>query len=218
LELIDLAVNDGWEHRRACGYLELRESRAWRWRARRGVDRLADRAAGGNPVHGLLPDEETVIVALFEEWGDIDRSHRKLAHRGSYLGRVWVSPSSVKRVLAARGLHLRRPRRAGTAQRRPFPDCVTYTRNSIWIYDTTHFSGCPRTSVTAIMDLVTRKWINEIVSAEQTSTQVQVVCTEALELQGLLPSSKPARTASSTRASTTRPGPSCWPCRTTDRR
>ena len=217
MELIDLAVNDGWEHRRACGYLELRESRAWRWRARRGVDRLADRAAGGNPVHGLLPDEETVIVALFEEWGDIDRSHRKLAHRGSYLGRVWVSPSSVKRVLAARGLHLRRPRRAGTAQRRPFP-WVTYTRNSIWIYDTTHFSGCPRTSVTAIMDLVTRKWINEIVSAEQTSTQVQVVFTEALEPQGLLPSSKPARTASSTRASTTRPGPSCWPCRTTDRR
>lgn len=186
LELIDRAVKDGWEHRRACNYLELRESRAWRWRRRRGADRLDDRPNGGNPVHGLLPDEEAEIVAIFEEWGEIDRSHRKLAHRGSYVGRVWVSPSSVKRVLAAQGLHLRRPRRAGTSQRRPFPEWATYTRNTIWIFDTTHFSGCPRTSVTAIMDLVTRKWITEIVSAEETSTQIQVVFTEALELEGLL--------------------------------
>ncbi len=186
LELIDRAVKDGWDHRRACRYLELRESRAWRWRHRRADDRLEDRTAGGHPVHGLLPGEEAAIVALFEEWGEIDRSHRKLAHRGSYVGRVWVSPSSVKRVLAARGLHLRRPRRAGMSQRRPFPDWVTCTKNSIWIYDTTHFSGCPDTSVTAVMDLVTRKWITEIVSAEETSTQVQVVFTEALELEGLL--------------------------------
>ena len=136
LELIDLAVKDGWDHRRACRYLELRESRAWRWRVRRGADRLDDAVAGGHAVHGLLADEEAAIVAIFEQWGEIDRSHRKLAHRGSYVGRVWVSPSSVKRVLAERGLHLRRPRRAGTSQRRPFPEWVSYTKNSIWIYDT----------------------------------------------------------------------------------
>ena len=45
-------------------------------------------------------------MALFDEWGDVDRSHRKLAHRGSYLGRVWVSPSTVDRVLAGHGLAL----------------------------------------------------------------------------------------------------------------
>jgi putative transposase len=186
LELIDRAVKDGWEHRAACRLLELPESRAWRWRRRRRVDRLEDLPPGGKALHGLLPDEEAAIVALFEEWGETDRSHRKLAHRGSYLGRVWVSPSSVKRVLAAQGLHLRRPRRAGTSKRSPFPAWVTYTKNGMWIYDATHFRGCPKTSVTAIMDLVTRKWINEIVSAEETSSQVQVVFTEALELEGLL--------------------------------
>ena len=42
--------------------------------------------------------------ALYHEWGEVDRSHRKLAYRGSYLERVWVSPSSVRRVLAAQGL------------------------------------------------------------------------------------------------------------------
>jgi putative transposase len=42
-------------------------------------------------MHGLLAAEEAAILTLFEEWGEVDRSHRKLAHRGSYLGRVWVS-------------------------------------------------------------------------------------------------------------------------------
>ena len=36
------------------------------------------------------------------------------------------------------------------------------------------------------MDLVTRKWITELVSIEETSTQVQVVFMDALELEGLL--------------------------------
>jgi putative transposase len=36
------------------------------------------------------------------------------------------------------------------------------------------------------MDLVTRKWICELVSIEETSTQVQVVFMDALEREGLL--------------------------------
>ena len=36
------------------------------------------------------------------------------------------------------------------------------------------------------MDLVTRKWITELASIEETSTQVQVVFMDALELEGLL--------------------------------
>jgi len=92
--------------------LGVRESRAWRWRTRRADGRLGDGGPGGHAVHGLLDEEKAQIVAVFEEWGEIDRSHRKLAHRGSYLHRVWVSPSSVKRVLAEHGLHLRRPPRA----------------------------------------------------------------------------------------------------------
>jgi hypothetical protein len=41
-------------------------------------------------------------------------------------------------------------------------------------------------AATVIEDLVSRKWLAEIVSAEETSTQVQVVFTEALEAEGLL--------------------------------
>jgi hypothetical protein len=186
LDLLDRAVKDGWTHRRACRVLEINETRAWRWRARRSADRLVDLAAGGHPVHGLLAWERAEIIAIYHEWGDIDRSHRKLAHRGSYTGRVWVSPSSVRRVLAGEGLTLRRPRRPGHAQRRPFPAWVDYTRNQIWIYDTTHFRSCPDAAATAILDLVTRKWLATIVSAEETSTQIEVVFTDALDAEGLL--------------------------------
>ena len=178
-------MNDGFTHRRACRVLDLAESRAWRWRIRRGHDRLADNPAGGHPVHGLLPGEVNAVVAIFEEWGEVDRSHRKLAHRGSYLKRVWVSPSTVKRVLAAQGLHLRGARRVGTSARRPFPEWATYRKGMLWIYDATHFAGCPGISVLAVLDLVTRKWLQTNVSAEETSTQVQVIFTRALEAEGM---------------------------------
>jgi putative transposase len=184
LDLIDRAVADGWEHRRGCSYLELDEGRAWRWRRRRDADCLGDRKPG-SAVHGLRPEEVTAILGLFEAWGEIDRSHRKLAHRGSYIGEVWVSPATVRRVLAAHGLVLKRPRRV-RAERRPFPEWADYRRNSIWIYDCTHFAGCPKIAVFAVIDLVTRKWITELVSIEETSTQVQVVFLDALEAEGLL--------------------------------
>ena len=175
---------DGWDHRRACTYLELDEGRVWRWRRRRDDGCLEDRKPGA-ALHGLRPVEEQAILQLFEAWGDIDRSHRKLAHRGSYLGLVWVSPATVRRVLAAHGLVLKRPRRV-RSERKPFPEWADYRKNSIWIYDCTHFAGCPNHAVFAVMDLVTRKWITELVSIEETSTQVQVVFMDALELEGLL--------------------------------
>jgi putative transposase len=101
LKLVDDAVTAGWAHTRACDVLEVADDRVHRWRARlRAHGTLVDRAPGGNPVHRLLAWEEAAILALIEDWGLIDRSHRKLAHRGSYTGTVFVSPSSVLRVAA----------------------------------------------------------------------------------------------------------------------
>jgi hypothetical protein len=117
--------------------------------------------------------------------GEVDRSHRKLAHRGSYLERVWVSPASVRRVLEREGLRLRPLPRPGRSVRKPFPDWVEYRPGSIWIYDTTHFTRAG-VAATVIEDLVSRKWLAEIVSVEETSTQVQVVFTQALEAEGLV--------------------------------
>jgi putative transposase len=185
LAVLEQACGQGWTVRGACQVLELGEVRAFRWLGRRAADQLEDHAPGGSPMHGLLDWEVAEIVRLFDAWGEIDRSHRKLAHRGSYLERVWVSPASVRRVLEREGLRLRPLPRPGRSVRKPFPDWVEYRPGSIWIYDTTHFTAA-RVAATVIEDLVSRKWLAEIVSAEETSTQVQVVFTDALEAEGLL--------------------------------
>jgi transposase InsO family protein len=185
LDLIDHAVDAGWTTRRACGVLELGEVRAHRWYARRARGKLTDAKPGGSPMHGILPEEAEEILALFEEWSEVDRSHRKLAHRGSYLGRVWVSPSTVRRVLSLADKHFRPLPRPGRSKRRQFPDWVEYTPNSIWIFDTTHFTRAGM-AVLIVEDLVSRKWITEIVSSEETSTQVELAFTAALDAEGLL--------------------------------
>jgi transposase len=185
LALLEQACGQGWTVRAACQVLEVSELRCYRWLGRRTADELEDQAPGGSPMHGLLDWEVAEIVWLFEEWGETDRSHRKLAHRGSYLERVWVSPSSVRRVLEREGLRLQPLPRPGRSVRKPFPDWAEYTPNSIWIYDTTHFTRAG-VAATVVEDLVSRKWLAEIVSVEETSTQVQVVFTEALEREGLL--------------------------------
>jgi transposase InsO family protein len=185
LDLLDEALEAGWPLRRACRTLELPERRAHRWVGRRARGQLADRRPGGAPVHGLLAEEADVILALFDEWGEMDRSHRKLAHRGSYLERVWVSPSSVRRVLHLADKHFRPLPKPAKSVRKPFPDWVEYTPNSIWIYDTTHFPAAGM-AVLIIEDLVSRKWLTEVVSVEETSTQVEVGFTAALAAEGLL--------------------------------
>jgi putative transposase len=133
-------------------------------------------------MHGLLTEEAAAILALFEQWGETDRSHRKLAHLGSYLGRFWVSPSSVRRVLHLHGRHFRPLPRPGRSRRRPFPDWATYAPNSIWIYDTTHFPAAGM-AVLIIEDLVSRKWLTEVVSVEETPTQVELAFTQALDAE-----------------------------------
>jgi hypothetical protein len=184
LDLLEQACGRGWTVHAACQVLEVSELRVDRWLGRRAADQLEDHTPGGSPMHGLLEWEVAEIVRLFEEWGEVDRSHRKLAHRGSYLERVWVSPASVRRVLEREGLRLRPLPRPGRSVRKPFPDWVEYRPGSIWIYDTTHFTRAG-VAATVVEDLVSRKWLAEIVSVEETSTQVQVVFTQALEAEGL---------------------------------
>jgi len=133
LDLVEQATGQGWTVRASCRVLELGELRCYRWLGRRAADQLQDQAPGGSPLHGLLDWEAAEIVWLFQAWGEVDRSHRKLAHRGSYLARVWVSPASVRRVLDREGLRLRPLPRPGRLVRKPFPDWVEYRPGSIWI-------------------------------------------------------------------------------------
>ena len=184
LELIDHAVSCGWSARAACDALGVDHMRAARWAERRDADRLEDLPPGGHPVHGLLDWERAAIVALHAQWGERDRSHRKLAHRGSYLERVWVSESTVRKVLSEEGLVLPGNPPREPIPRTPWPDWLEWKPNRVWGYDFTHFTRAKRCAV-AIIDIVSRKWITTLVSAEESSIQVEVAFTEALEVEDL---------------------------------
>ncbi len=203
LGLLDQAREAGWTWRQACARLDLPERRANRWLRRRETGRLADATPGGAPLHGILAQEAQEILAVFEAWAEVDRSHRKLAHRGSYLGRFWCSPSTVRRVLALRDKHFRPRPQPGRSVKSPWPDWAQLVPNSIWIYDSTHFTACGMT-VLIIEDLVSRKWLTHLVSVEETHTQVQNAFTAALEDQGLL---QAALDRAGTRAGTGRVDP-----------
>jgi len=124
LGLLDGLTAGGWRFGRACRLLGVQERRARYWQQRAEAGEPADRRSGGRAVHGLCPEEVTAILQLAAEWGEIDGSHRKLAHRGSYIGKVWVSASTVLRVLLEHGLVLPyRPPRVRSVKR-PWPDWV----------------------------------------------------------------------------------------------
>jgi transposase InsO family protein len=170
---------------RACAVLELADVRAHRWRARlRETGGLEDRPSVGTAVHRLLAWEEEAILELIEQWGWVDRSHRKLAHRGSYTGTVFVSASTLLRVALKHSVELPgepfRPRPL-----KPVLPELPWERNRIWIWDASHFPRARRVAY-AIVDVVTRYWIGYLLSVEQSSTQAQLLFTDALADQRLL--------------------------------
>jgi transposase InsO family protein len=184
LELIDAAIAGGWPLERAADVAGVSARRVYRWRLRRAVGALADRAPGGNPLHRILPEEEAAVLDLIEEWGKVDRSHRKLAHRGSYIKRVWVSPSTVRRIIRKHGLSLPKDYQPKPPPNRVWPDSITWEPNKIWIWDARTFGRANR-YVVVIVDVVTRRWIDHIVTPEFTMTQTQLLFMRALEQEGL---------------------------------
>jgi putative transposase len=139
----------------------------------------------GAPRHRRGLDwERAAIVKLAEEWGEIDRSHPQLGHRGSRLGIVHVSESTVLRALVAEGIQLPAPERreprsrgglagVGRAGARGDLDLRLHafcgprgrarSRSSAW---------SPATSCSAV------------VSAEESSTQVEVAFIDELVADG----------------------------------
>ena len=190
LALVDHAVANGWSARRACTLLEVNDRRVSDWRKRCDAGRGLDDAPSGpaEALHGLLDWERTAILELFDTWAEVDRSHRKLAHRGSRLDKVFVSESTVLRVLQAETLILpAAPPRDPAGARRPWPEWVEYRPCQVWAHDFSAFIRAGRDAL-AILDLVSRKWIDTLLvpRGRGESIHVQAIYTRALEAEGLL--------------------------------
>ena len=73
---------------------------------------------------------------------------------------------------------------ATPAPRIAWPEWLEWAPNRLWCWDATHFSRAKRVAF-AIVDVVSRKWIDTLVSVEETSTQVQVLFDQALIAEDL---------------------------------
>jgi hypothetical protein len=124
LDLVAYAhAEAGWSLRQSASALGVERTRLLRWAARAIEERLTDAKPGPEtPVHALLDWERDAILELAEAWGEVDRSHRKLAHRGSRLKLVHVSESTVWRVLVAAGIVLPAAAAREPRVKTPWPD------------------------------------------------------------------------------------------------
>ncbi len=185
LKLVDDAVAAGWAHTRVCELLGVADVRVHRWRARLRIHgTLVDRAPGGNPVHRLLAWEEQTILKLIEQWGpptgrtaSWPTAAAMSARCSSRRPRCCASAKNTRSAcpasrLGRRGPHRRCPRSPGN-------------ETASGSTDASHLQRARRVAY-AIVDVVTRYWIGYLLTAEMTSTQVQVLFHQALEDQGLL--------------------------------
>lgn len=188
LGLVADAAAEGFSLRQASRWLRVNHVRVLQWQDRdaSGLG-LDDQPAGppaGEALHALLPWEKDAIVALAAQWERVDLSHRKLAHRGSRLDVVYVSESSVLRVLTDAGVRLPGPPRPAPRPRKPFPDWAELVAGVIWCYDFTHFSGLPGWCAITLVDVVSKKCLVLNLTAEETSTQVEAAFIDALTIDG----------------------------------
>jgi putative transposase len=91
----------------------------------------------------------------------------------------------VRRVLAAEGHVLQGKPEREPVPKTPWPDWLEWKPNRVWAYDFTHFTRARR-AVVAVLDVVSRKWLATVCSAEETSTQVEIAFTAALDAEHLL--------------------------------
>ncbi|BBX74613.1 transposase family protein [Mycobacterium shinjukuense] len=186
LKTVDDAVAAGFAHTWACALWQVSDSRVHRWRAhRRDTGTLVDQAPGGHPVHALLPEGWPPSSMSLNAGGRANAATASLAHRGCYENLVWVSPATFRPVLIEHDLTLPQVQPRSRSEKRPWPGWLVWEPNRIWIWDATHFTRAGRVCF-AIVDLVSRKWIDTLVSVEQTATPVQVLLGHALEIEGLL--------------------------------
>lgn len=190
LDLVDHATESGFSGRWACRMLGLDHARMLAWRSRLSQGRgLADELPGpatGEALHALLGWEIDAVLDIAKTWASIDLSHRKLAHRGSYLGRVFVAESTVLRVLTRAGMHLPGIPKVRDEPRgkKSWPGWVELVPGQILIYDFTHFKGLPTWCAIAVVDVVSRKWLSFEFSPEETWVQVENAFIAALEEDG----------------------------------
>ena len=109
---------------------------------------------------------------------------------------MWVSPSTVDRVLARHGLVLQGETRPGRTVKTPWPDWCEWRPNQLWCWDASQFEACTAAKYAyAIIDLVSRKWIATGLTGQPDSVAARLLFTTALDNETMLTDQLRARLA-----------------------
>lgn len=175
----------------ACRVLRLKRTRLYRWVRGKNMDEvkvedLEDQAPVPQVVrHRISPEERDAILEMAqqEEWADL--RHRKLAHMLGRLKKVFVSESTVLRVLRAAKLvapPLRRQRPRGQKA-----EVKADGPNQVWRWDISYVAvGVTFWYLVAILDQYSRKIVGWGFFPQATQAGVKRVWDQALGSEGLL--------------------------------
>lgn len=175
----------------ACRVLRLNRTRLYRWVRGKNMDEvkaedLEDRPPVAQVVrHRITREEREAILemAQHEEWADL--RHRKLAHMLGRLKKVFVSESTVLRILrAAKLLAPPVPRRRLQRQK---PEVAADGPNQVWRWDLSYVVvGMAFWYLVAILDQYSRKIVGWGLFPQATQAEVKRVWDQALCQEGLL--------------------------------
>lgn len=185
------AQSDGMTVQKACEVLKLPRVTFYQWRGGRKSEELTlsdltpmviERRVSPQRITEV---EREAIVEAAQDEAKVDLHHRKLAHT---LGReegVYVSESTVLRVLKEEGLVAPREfRRRPVGQR---PELVATAPRQVWCWDFSYVKiGLVFWYLLAIIDMFSRKIVGWDLVPQATAEQAKRVWDEALAAEGLL--------------------------------
>ena len=183
--------SQGMEVQRACEVLKLSPRTYYHWLGGRepGELTLADltpRAGEDRASPRRITEvEREAIVEAAQDEAKVDLHHRKLAHTLGREARVYVSESTVFRVLKAEGLVApREVRHRPVAQR---PELMATRPRQVWCWDFSYVRiGLVFWYLLAIIDLFSRKIVGWDLVFQATAEEARRVWDEALAAEGLL--------------------------------
>jgi putative transposase len=190
--VIDSSLQNGVSVRRSCSILMVQYGRIVRWRRRvlHGAG-LQDRKPGPTkPLHRLLPEETSQIVAMAKDEKYADLSHRILAVTAGDKGLFQASFSTVYRILKKEGLTTARGSwRGHNGNSKPPVRKELTGPNQRWCWDIsylmTHQKG-QYLYLYLLLDEWSRKTIQWRIAWEQTAEQSRWLLEGGLSAQNIL--------------------------------
>jgi len=175
----------------ACRVLKLNRARLYRWLRGRSLEAVEVAELGDKPPvprvvrHRITDAERQAVLEMAQEEKWVDLRHRKLAHMLGRLKEVFVSESSVLRVLrSARLVAPRLPRRRPAGRR---PEVKANGPNHVWRWDISYvLVGVTFWYLVAILDQYSRKIVGWGFFPHATQAEVKLVWDSALCAEGLL--------------------------------